>query len=106
MTAMTGTDTVSQTITETADAAAAARVGTAGEAELTDALREVWRRALKKDVRDDDDFFALGGDSLAAVAICAGLEERFQVRPRLRMLFDSPRFTDYVHAYAQIMREA
>jgi acyl carrier protein len=92
-TAMTGTDPVSET-------------STAGEADLAGALREVWRRSLKKDVRDEDDFFALGGDSLAAVAICAGLEERFRVRPRLRMLFDSPRFTDYVHAYAQIMREA
>jgi acyl carrier protein len=72
------------------------------EADLTDAVRDVWQRVLKKDVRGDGDFFALGGDSLAAVAICAGLEERFQVRPRLRMLFDRPRFADYVHAYAQI----
>lgn len=100
MAAMTDTDTVGETSTETGTETAADETG------LTGVLREVWRRALKKDVRDDDDFFALGGDSLAAVAICAGLEERYQVRPRLRLLFDSPRFTDYVHAYAQIMREA
>lgn len=97
MTAMTGTGSITETVAS-ADAV--------GEADLADAVRAVWRRVLKKDVRDDDDFFALGGDSMAAVEICAGLEERFRVRPRLRALFDRPLFTDYVHAYAQFMREA
>lgn len=101
MTAMTGTETTTETAAGTS-----ARADAAGEPDLTDAVREVWQQALKNDVREDDDFFALGGDSLAAVAICAGLEERFHVRPRLRVLFDSPRFNDYVHAYVQIMREA
>jgi acyl carrier protein len=87
---MTGTNLVTETVAET---------------DLSDAMRAVWQRALKKDVRDDDDFFALGGDSLAAVAVCVGLEERFHLRPRLRVLFDRPLFADYVHAYAQLMQE-
>ncbi len=41
-----------------------------------------------------DDFFARGGDSLAAVRLLARLRERFPVRLALREIFDRPRLGD------------
>ena len=73
---------------------------------LRTSVRTVWQQALRKPVGDDHDFFDLGGDSLAAVSICTGLEERFHLRPRLRMIFDQPVFDDYVHEFSKILQEA
>ena len=67
------------------------------EDEVRTSIREAWQDALKvANVRDDADFFELGGDSLAALSICARFEDSFRVRPRLRVLFDYPLFDDYV----------
>jgi acyl carrier protein len=72
---------------------------------VKEAVRVVWQEVLAHPVTDDSDFFALGGDSLAALSICARLEERFLVRPRLRVLFDQPRFDDYANAYSSLVEE-
>jgi acyl carrier protein len=73
---------------------------------VKDTVRAVWQDVLAKPVADDSNFFALGGDSMAALSICARLEEAFQVRPTLRALFDQPRFDDYALAYTSLVEEA
>ncbi|MFI6299756.1 phosphopantetheine-binding protein [Nonomuraea sp. NPDC050790] len=73
--------------------------------ELTTAVRAAWEQSLNVSVGDDADFFRLGGDSMKAIAICAKVEESCQVRPRLRVLFDNPRFDAYVSAVSDIVRE-
>lgn len=60
-------------------------------------MRLAWEDILKVSVTDDANFFALGGNSLAAVAISARIEQTCQVPPRLRTLFDNPRFADYAY---------
>jgi acyl carrier protein len=59
-------------------------------------VRGVWEAALGSPIHDDSDFFALGGDSLKALAICSQVEEAFGTRPKVRLLFDHPCFGDYV----------
>lgn len=61
------------------------------------AVRSAWEDVLgAATVNDDTNFFDLGGDSLMAVSICARLEKRLGVRPKLRVLFDHPVFGEYV----------
>ncbi|MET9647510.1 non-ribosomal peptide synthetase/type I polyketide synthase [Streptomyces syringium] len=51
------------------------------EDEVSDVVAEAWRAVLGVDeVRPDDDFFAQGGDSLAAVQLVARIRERVGVR--------------------------
>jgi acyl carrier protein len=63
--------------------------------EVRDVVREVWEQVLNVPVTDDADFFRLGGNSLHAMSISSGLEEAVHLRPRLRVIFDHPRFGDY-----------
>ncbi|MFF8811778.1 type I polyketide synthase [Streptomyces pactum] len=64
-------------------------VAPSGERER--AVAEVWQEVLGIDrVGVHDDFFALGGHSLAAVRIGAQLQSRFGVELDLRNFFDSP----------------
>jgi acyl carrier protein len=58
-------------------------------------IRGVWEQALNAQVTDEADFFLLGGNSLHAMSICSGIEEAVHFRPRLRVIFDHPRFGDY-----------
>ncbi|GAA2005522.1 acyl carrier protein [Catenulispora subtropica] len=69
------------------------------------AIRAVWAGVLNAPIADDADFFALGGNSLAAMSICAGVEEATGSRPRLRVVFDHPRFHEYVHQIAATAQE-
>lgn len=68
-------------------------------------VRHAWEEALHKRIADDADFFDLGGNSMAAISICNQLEEALRVRPRLRTIFDNPRFTDYVAEISKIVKE-
>lgn len=72
---------------------------------LESAVRAAWEEALDVRVHDDADFFRLGGDSMKAISICAKIEESVRVRPKLRVIFDHPRFDAYVHAVSEIARE-
>ncbi len=55
------------------------------------AVAEIWQDVLGVDrVGVQDDFFALGGHSLAAVQIGAKIQSRFQVQLELRDFFDGP----------------
>ena len=54
-------------------------------------LAQAWRELLGVDeVRRDDDFFALGGHSLAAVRLFAKIRKRFSVDLPLATLFQAP----------------
>ena len=55
------------------------------------ALLDIWRGVLKRDVvAPDDNFFALGGDSLRAARLLALAEARFGRRIGLSQLFRAP----------------
>ncbi|MEG0885128.1 MAG: phosphopantetheine-binding protein, partial [Janthinobacterium sp.] len=60
---------------------------------LEAAVAAIWEEVLKRErISCDDDFFAIGGDSLSATRIVALLQER-RVAPGavpLRMLFGAP----------------
>ena len=68
-------------------------------------VREAWEVVLDARVSDDAHFFALGGNSMAAMSISGRLERELRVRPKLRALFDHPRFADYVSEVSRILRE-
>jgi acyl carrier protein len=73
--------------------------------EVTAAVRAAWEDLLgAATVNDDANFFTMGGDSLIAVSLCARLEKRFKVRPKLRVLFDHPMFAEYVDELVKLMR--
>jgi acyl carrier protein len=69
-------------------------------------VRDAWEEALSARVADDADFFDLGGNSMAAISISGHLEGALRVRPKLRAIFDNPRFADYVDEISKIVREA
>ena len=56
---------------------------------LTTHLARLWEEALEIDaVEPDEDFFALGGDSLAAAEVCAGIENVYGVSLEPAALLD------------------
>ncbi|WP_028346872.1 non-ribosomal peptide synthetase [Bradyrhizobium murdochi] len=66
------------------------------------ALASIWCEALAvQAVHREDDFFVLGGNSIAAGQIAAALRERFGVELELRSFFDAPKlaaFADHIDA--------
>jgi amino acid adenylation domain-containing protein len=62
----------------------------AADDDLTASLTEIWSEVLGVPVNPDDDFFDLGGNSLAAVRIGAALRARGLPSPRLRELYRNP----------------
>lgn len=47
--------------------------------DIKETIREMWRRVLETaSIKDTDDFFDLGGDSLAALDMIRGVEKQFQ----------------------------
>jgi hypothetical protein len=69
------------------------RVAPAGEAELL--VAEVWEEVLDRPaVGAQDDFFALGGHSLAATRVAGRLTEALGCRVPVRLLFDRPVLAD------------
>jgi acyl carrier protein len=54
-----------------------------------DRLVELWKQALRtEDVTPDDDFFELGGNSIAAVKLVPVLKQHFGVEPHISAIFD------------------
>lgn len=66
---------------------------------------QVWQRVLDRPVDHDSDFFALGGNSLAAISISTDLEQLLGVRVRLRLIFDHPRLNNYMREVTRIVQE-
>jgi acyl carrier protein len=55
------------------------------------ALLEIWSSVLRKaDLRVDDDFLEVGGDSLAAMRCINRITERFGVELPLDIFFEEP----------------
>jgi acyl carrier protein len=81
------------------NAAAAARWDPNGTSEtvdlrlsaIADLLVELWKQILRtEDVRLDDGFFDLGGNSITAVRLLPLIEQRFRVEPHISVVFDHP----------------
>jgi fengycin family lipopeptide synthetase E len=54
-------------------------------------LRRIWAEVLQRaEIGEDDDFFDLGGHSLAAVQMVSFVEERMQVELPINVVFDAP----------------
>ncbi len=63
------------------------------ELDIPARLRDIWRELLGvKEIRPDDDFFDLGGDSLVAIRLIERLHEVFEVEQSLANIFDVPTF--------------
>ena len=61
----------------------------------TTAIAEIWQEVLGVPVADDDDFFALGGQSLAAMEVVAAVRRRLGVSVRVRVLLEHPVLADF-----------
>jgi amino acid adenylation domain-containing protein len=69
---------------------------------LETTLAELWSQALAKPVANaNDDFFALGGDSLAAIDIVTGIETRLGQRIPLQLLTEHPTIAALARALEQ-----
>ncbi|MFJ8623276.1 amino acid adenylation domain-containing protein [Kitasatospora sp. NPDC093550] len=74
-----------------APAAGGAGPGTAARTPLEESVAEIWTTLLGvAGVGVDEDFFALGGNSLLATQVVALLGERFPVELPARAVFDEP----------------
>lgn len=51
---------------------------------------DAWRSVLDRPVRPDDDFFAIGGDSLQAIDVADRIRERIAVALEYTDVFDHP----------------
>ncbi|WP_170184831.1 type I polyketide synthase [Streptomyces sedi] len=66
-------------------------VGTEAEDEIATAIRGFWEDALgMRGIKDDDDFFELGGNSLSSIELMGQIRERFGVELSVAMLFECP----------------
>ncbi|WP_051948025.1 non-ribosomal peptide synthetase [Streptomyces scabiei] len=72
----------------------------AGDADLTERLREIWSEVLGVPVGLDDDFFDLGGNSLFAVRIGAALRAQGLPSLRLKELYRHPTIRETVNSLA------
>jgi acyl carrier protein len=68
-----------------------------------EAMTAIWVQLLGiQDVRDDDDFFDLGGTSLLAVQLIARVREVYGVRLPMRSVFDTPTVREMAAKVAQL----
>lgn len=59
--------------------------------EIQKRIIEIWRDVLgDEDITPEDDFFDLGGSSIAAIRILPRLAEEFGIDAEVGMLFDNP----------------
>ncbi|MEE1739706.1 phosphopantetheine-binding protein [Streptomyces sp. BE147] len=61
----------------------------------TTSIAEIWQEVLGVPVQDDDDFFALGGQSLAAMEVVAAVRRRLGITVRVRVLLEHPVLSDF-----------
>ncbi|MFD4371314.1 phosphopantetheine-binding protein [Streptomyces sp. NPDC058486] len=67
----------------------------------TTAIAEIWQEVLGVPVADDDDFFALGGQSLAAMEVVAAVRRRLGVSVKVRVLLEHPVLADFAEQLAR-----
>jgi acetyl esterase/lipase/acyl-coenzyme A synthetase/AMP-(fatty) acid ligase len=69
-------------------------------------IAEIWRVELGiEHVDADDDFFALGGTSIAAVSVAARVRSEFGVQVPLAVLFETPSVAALTAAVTELRRE-
>lgn len=79
---------------------AGSRVKEAPRGELEVAVAAIWTDLLGGPVAREDNFFALGGNSLLAVALAHRVSESLSRQVPARLLFTSPTLSAFVHAIA------
>ncbi|WP_435587111.1 SDR family NAD(P)-dependent oxidoreductase [Micromonospora aurantiaca (nom. illeg.)] len=85
------TDSLAEETDAPAGTAATGGGSAAPGTELEKTIAQVWRDGLGvTDVGVDDDFFALGGNSLVAVQLIAAMRKATGVRLPMRSLFETP----------------
>jgi acyl carrier protein len=68
-----------------------ARTGEGPRSDAEHVVAQAWAELLRRqDIGIDDDFFALGGDSLLGAQVAARLRERLDIDLPLRALFEAP----------------
>ncbi|GAA3507036.1 phosphopantetheine-binding protein [Streptomyces showdoensis] len=85
-------------MTNAAPAENAENAGNAGTA----AIAEIWQEVLGVPVTEDDDFFALGGQSLAAMEVVAAVRRRLGITVRVRVLLEHPVLADFTARLAEL----
>ncbi|WP_127361627.1 phosphopantetheine-binding protein [Actinacidiphila soli] len=69
--------------------------------ELYAKTKEIWEKVLDAEIDTNTDFFGMGGHSFMAMQIMVMLEETCESDLPMRILFDHPRFGDFVAALAE-----
>jgi acyl carrier protein len=70
-------------------------------ADIAAQLREIWSEVLHRDdIRDDSDFFALGGSSIAAVHLAAVAQEHLGIEVDAIEVVLNPLFSDFAAVIA------
>jgi len=71
---------------------------------LTESLSRIWKEALGTTrVSPEENFFDLGGDSLAAITVVAAIYNEFSVEIPIRILFDNPTINEFSEALVEIL---
>ena len=66
-------------------------------------MHALWKTVLEvEDVAPDDNFFALGGDSLKAMALMVHIEESFSMSLDPVEIFETPVFSDFTRLVAEM----
>ncbi|NJQ97259.1 MAG: hypothetical protein HC784_05380 [Hydrococcus sp. CSU_1_8] len=74
--------------------------------EIERIIADVWQQVLSvKNLSVNDNFFAIGGNSLAAIQIITKLQEIFQIKILLRNLTTSPTIAELSLAVEDILVE-
>ena len=82
--------------TQLASASQPDNAANAPQGEVEEALLPLWRDLLKRQhIEREDNFFVLGGHSLAAMRLVARIEQSFGTRLTLRDIFEHPKFSDF-----------
>jgi acyl carrier protein len=64
---------------------------TQAENSIQDRIIRIWSEILgEDDIAPDDDFFDLGGSSIAAIRIIPRISDEFGVEAEIGLLFDNP----------------
>ncbi|MFJ4791177.1 phosphopantetheine-binding protein [Streptomyces sp. NPDC088794] len=78
--------------------------GRAGPGELRRFVVSLWCAELGvPDVGDTDDFFALGGHSLAALNVLTDVEDAYQVELDTRAVVEHPTLSDFISMLASLI---